>query len=166
MSPRPKRTPPVTRRLLADPARMLDDAEEYDVWAAEQTPEQAPLLAADARAAGPVECLGLVFASDEERRAYFLDILREKLQDPEFRAIEGFPLGEDADILALSDPPYYTACPNPFIGDFIRHSGKSYDLSVPYHRKPYSGDLKTSERHAVYSFHPYHTKVPQRSFAT
>ena len=149
MSPRPKRTPPVTRRLLADPARMLDDAEEYDVWAAEQTPEQAPLLAADAGAAGPVECLGLVFASDEERRAYFLD------------RVAGGVRG-----LALSDPPYYTACPNPFIGDFIRHSGKSYDLSVPYHRKPYSGDLKTSERHAVYSFHPYHTKVPQRSFAT
>ena len=27
----------------------------------------------------------------------------------------------DEDILALSDPPYYTACPNPFVRDFIAH---------------------------------------------
>ena len=44
--------------------------------------------------------------------------LREKLKDPEFRKIEGFPIGSDEDILALSDPPYYTACPNPFLEDF------------------------------------------------
>jgi hypothetical protein len=41
--------------------------------------------------------------------------LAEKLKDPEFRKIEGFPIGTDEAILALSDPPYYTACPNPFI---------------------------------------------------
>jgi hypothetical protein len=61
----------------------------------------------------PVECLGMTFPNDEARREYFLDKLREKLKDPEFRKIEGFPIGEDEDILALSDPPYYTACPNP-----------------------------------------------------
>jgi hypothetical protein len=52
-------------------------------------------------------------AAREAERAEYLERLREKLKDPEFRAIEGFPLGEDEDILALSDPPYYTACPNP-----------------------------------------------------
>jgi hypothetical protein len=57
----------------------------------------------------PVKCLGMTFNSEEERRAYFLDKLREFLADPEFRKIEGFPIGEDEDILALSDPPYYTA---------------------------------------------------------
>ena len=31
------------------------------------------------------------------------------------RNIEGFPLGTDEDIIALSNAPYYTACPNPFI---------------------------------------------------
>jgi hypothetical protein len=71
-------------------------------------------------AAGPVECLGLTFADDAARREHFLAILREKLHDPAFRQIEGFPIGSDEDILALSDPPYYTACPNPFIADFIR----------------------------------------------
>jgi hypothetical protein len=43
-------------------------------------------------------------ARDAERTAY-LARLREKLMDPEFRAIEGFPIGADEDILALSDPP-------------------------------------------------------------
>ncbi|MGB7296580.1 MAG: hypothetical protein WBC70_13425, partial [Candidatus Aminicenantales bacterium] len=71
----------------------------------------------------PVECLGMTFPNGEKRREYFLEKLREKLQDPEFRKIEGFPIGSDEDILALSDPPYYTACPNPFIADFIKHYG-------------------------------------------
>jgi hypothetical protein len=46
--------------------------------------------------------------------------LAEKLKDPEFRKIEGFPLGTDEAILALSDPPYYTACPNPFLEEWLR----------------------------------------------
>ena len=29
------------------------------------------------------------------------------------RNIEGFPIGTDEDIIALSDAPFYTACPNP-----------------------------------------------------
>ena len=80
---------------------------------------------------GVVECLGMTFENDDARRAYFLGKLRERLRDPEFRKIEGFPIGSDEDILALSDPPYYTACPNPFIADFIKHYGKPYDPSKP-----------------------------------
>lgn len=30
------------------------------------------------------------------------------------REIEGFSIGTDKALLALSDPPYYTACPNHF----------------------------------------------------
>ena len=67
----------------------------------------------------PVTCLGMTFASDEARRAHCTEELRQKLQDPAFRQIEGFPIGADEDILALSDPPYYTACPNPWIADFV-----------------------------------------------
>ena len=57
---------------------------------------------------GPVTCLGLEFENDEARRSYFREELRKKL--PELRKIEGFPIGEDDDIINLSDPPYYTAC--------------------------------------------------------
>ena len=67
-----------------------------------------------------VECLGLKFANDAARRAHFLTKLREKLIEPEFRSIEGFPIGSDEDILGLSNPPYFTACPNPFLEDFVR----------------------------------------------
>jgi hypothetical protein len=62
-------------------------------------------------------CLGKEFNSEEERREYFRNELRTKL--PELKKIEGFPIGEDEDIINLSDPPYYTACPNPWLNDFI-----------------------------------------------
>nr|HQH53730.1 DNA methyltransferase [Candidatus Hydrogenedentota bacterium] len=109
---------------------------------------------------GPVECLGMTFESDEKRREYFLEKLREKLKDPEFRKIEGFPIGEDEDILALSDPPYYTACPNPWITDFIRHYGKPYDPEEPYSREPFAVDVSEGKTDPIYKAHSYHTKVP------
>lgn len=111
-------------------------------------------------AAGPVDCLGLTFPNDAARREHFLAILREKLQDPAFRQIEGFPIGSDEDILALSDPPYYTACPNPFITDFIRHYGKPYDPSAPYNREPLAVDVQVGKTDPLYKAHGYHTKVP------
>ena len=114
-------------------------------------------------AAGPVECLGLTFPNDEARRACFLDKLREKLKDPAFRQIEGFPIGTDEDILALSDPPYYTACPNPFIAEFITYYGTSYDPNQPYNTEPFAFDLTEGKGDPIYNAHPYHTKVPPRA---
>jgi len=108
----------------------------------------------------PVECLGVTFPNDEERREYFLEKLREKLKDPEFRKIEGFPIGADEDILALSDPPYYTACPNPWIADFIKHYGKPYDPNIPYSREPFAVDVSEGKTDPIYKAHSYHTKVP------
>lgn len=67
---------------------------------------------------GPVMVFGLTFKNDEERRQYFREELRRRL--PELRKIEGFPIGEDDGIINLSDPPYYTACPNPWLNDFIK----------------------------------------------
>lgn len=111
----------------------------------------------------PVECLGMTFASDDARRAHFRERLREKLADPAFRAIEGFPVGSDEDILALSDPPYYTACPNPFLEDFIRQYGKPYEPSVPYHREPMAVDASEGKTDPIYTAHGYHTKVPHKA---
>jgi len=51
-------------------------------------------------------CLGMEFNSEVERREYFRNELRAKL--PELKKIESFPIGEDEDIVNLSDPPYYT----------------------------------------------------------
>ena len=112
---------------------------------------------------GPVECLGMTFPSDDERRKYFLEKLAVKLNDPEFRKIEGFPIGEDEDILALSDPPYYTACPNPWLADFVRHYGHPYNPKVKYHREPFAADVSEGKTHPIYTAHSYHTKVPHRA---
>ncbi|HQC14070.1 DNA methyltransferase [Mesotoga prima] len=112
---------------------------------------------------GPVECLGLTFSSDEERREHFREKLREKLSDPEFRKIEGFPKGSDEDILNLSDPPYYTACPNPFIDDFIRHYGRPYDPEEKYSREPFASDVGERRTDKISQLHSYHTKVPHKA---
>jgi DNA modification methylase len=112
---------------------------------------------------GPVECLGMTFADDNARREHFLGILREKLKDPEFRKIEGFPIGSDEDILALSDPPYYTACPNPFLADFIKVYGKPYDPGTPYSREPFATDVSEGKNDPIYNAHSYHTKVPHKA---
>lgn len=80
------------------------------------------------------------------------------------RDIEGFPIGTDEDIIALSDAPYYTACPNPFIEEFIRENGTPYDEETDdYHREPFAADVSESKNDAVYSAHSYHTKVPYKA---
>jgi hypothetical protein len=68
---------------------------------------------------GKIACLGMMFGSEDERRAYFTERLREKLADPAFRKTPGFPKGTDEDIIRMSEPPWYTACPNPFLADFV-----------------------------------------------
>jgi hypothetical protein len=159
----------------------------------------------------PVECLGMTFENDEERRQSFLTKLREGLEElhaklggvhfttvedavQQMKSVEkwpmgdyvrlrklaehmrhadsnkdllqlwkdevGFPHGEIEDILNLSDPPYYTACPNPFIGDFIAHYGRPYDPNVPYSKEPFAVDVSVGKTDPIYKAHSYHTKVP------
>ncbi len=109
---------------------------------------------------GPVDCLGQSFPSEQARRDHFLTLLAEKLKDPAFRKTEGFPQGTDEAILAMSDPPYYTACPNPFLEEFVRHYGKPYDPSAKYSREPQTIDVSVGKTDALYKAHAYHTKVP------
>ena len=117
-------------------------------------------------------------------KAAYRDRLRQKLQDPAFRQIEGFPLGEDEAILALSDPPYYTACPNPFLPEIITQwqqeraalrqqlgldVGQAVSLppaqtnSQSYHREPFAADVSEGKNDPIYNAHSYHTKVPHKA---
>lgn len=115
---------------------------------------------------GPVTVFGLTFKNDEERRQYFRDELRHRL--PELRQIEGFPIGDDDDIINLSDPPYYTACPNPWLNDFIlQWEEEKKKLQLEGKRKadfevkePYASDVSEGKSNPVYTAHTYHTKVP------
>lgn len=110
-----------------------------------------------------VVCLGKEFKSDEERREYFRNELLAKL--PELKKIEGFPIGEDEDIVALSDPPFYTACANPWLNDFIAEweqdkesvLGRKMDFHVD---EPYWNDISEGKNNPIYMAHSYHTKVP------
>ena len=80
------------------------------------------------------------------------------------RHIEGFPIAKDEDIIALSRPPYYTACPNPFIEEFIRENGTPYDEATDdYHREPFAADVSEGKSDALYTAHSYHTKVPHKA---
>ncbi|MBL8226336.1 MAG: DNA methylase [Chromatiales bacterium] len=107
-----------------------------------------------------VECLGLRFPDDEARRSHFLKLLAERLRDPEFRKTEGFPSGSDEAILAMSDPPYYTACPNPWLAEFVGRFGKPYESGEPYRREPLAIDVSVGKTDPIYRAHSYHTKVP------
>jgi REP element-mobilizing transposase RayT len=134
------------------------------------------------KASGPVECLGQTFESDDARRAHFLALLAEKLKDPAFRKQEGFPQGTDEAILAMSDPPYYTACPNPWLAEFVgpasSRPGMIDDATIgrqdagptdvgptdatptPYSREPLAIDVSVGKTDPIYKAHSYHTKVP------
>ncbi|NPD45117.1 DNA methyltransferase [Lentimicrobium sp. S6] len=113
-----------------------------------------------------ITVLGKTFNSEEERREYFRNELRKHL--PELKKMEGFPIGEDEDIIKLSDPPYYTACPNPWLNDFIaeweeekkqleKEGKRSADFVVD---EPYASDVSEGKSNPIYTAHTYHTKVP------
>ena len=120
----------------------------------------------DIKVDNKITVLGLTFNSDEERRTYFREELRKKL--PELKEMEGFPIGDDEDILNLSDPPYYTACPNPWLNDFVaeweeekkqleKEGKRDADFEVD---EPYAADVSEGKNNPIYNAHSYHTKVP------
>ncbi len=115
---------------------------------------------------GKVECLGMTFESEDARRDYFTQKLRAHLADPVFRSTQGFPDGSDDDILRLSNPPYYTACPNPFIRDLISAHNTGHDPEVVTAGSPYTSDVLSSKADIVYTAHSYHTKVPPEAIST
>ena len=80
------------------------------------------------------------------------------------RDIEGFPIGTDEDIIALSNAPYYTACPNPFIEEFIKENGTPYDEATDdYQCEPFAADVSEGKSDQIYNIHSYHTKVPHKA---
>lgn len=81
-----------------------------------------------------------------------------------FRSVDGFPIASDDDIISLSKAPYYTACPNPFVEEFIKENGEVYDESKDsYNCEPFTADVSEGKTDPIYMAHAYHTKVPYKA---
>lgn len=85
--------------------------------------------------------------------------LAEQLRDA--RALPGAPLGDDADIVAMSLPPYYTACPNPDVAAWLSATTPDgHDDRTYADPGPFATDISEGKSNPVYKAHSYPTKVP------
>jgi predicted RNA-binding Zn-ribbon protein involved in translation (DUF1610 family) len=92
--------------------------------------------------------------------------LERSLGDAAFRARLGFPVAEPAAIVALSDPPHYTACPNPHAAEFAAppaDARRKRDGDRGYERAPFAADVSEGRTDPLYNAHGYHTKIPPRA---
>jgi 16S rRNA G966 N2-methylase RsmD len=106
-----------------------------------------------------------LFADPQNARtadqAAVVEAMREELRRrlPELRKLPGFPHGTDEDILAMSYPPYYTACPNPFIADWLAGLDRPSDEGR-VDPGPFASDISEGKGNTFYKAHSYPTKVP------
>ena len=88
--------------------------------------------------------------------------LAERLDDA--RKLPGAPAGEADAILSMSLPPSFTACPNPFLEDWLKATTPSDYESAPYQDPgPFAADISQGKGHAIYKAHNFHTKVPHQA---
>ena len=80
------------------------------------------------------------------------------------RGLPGFPKAEDSDIISLSDPPHYTACPNPFLEEFVKENSTPYDPKEDqYQKTPFASNVSEGKNDPIYNVASYHTKVPPKA---
>ena len=89
--------------------------------------------------------------------------LDERILEKLKNDVDSFPIGDFEDIQTLSDPPNYTACPNPWIADFIKERGKDYDSNEHYSKKLFSSDVAENKHQGIYNVISYHTKIPPKA---
>lgn len=78
----------------------------------------------------------------------------------EMRLLPGCPTGPDEAILSMSSPPGHTACPNPFLADWLPEAGDEVGRSDP---GPFATDTTAGKTSLVYKAHSYPTKVPHEA---
>ncbi|NSW56448.1 MAG: DNA methylase [Armatimonadetes bacterium] len=96
-----------------------------------------------------------------ERKRRLRALLAEQVEG--MRGIQGFPGGDVQRILALSIPREYTACPNPFIADWLEAAGTARDAPVTC--EPLAADVSEGKADPIYRGQIYHTKVPPAAVA-
>lgn len=71
------------------------------------------------------------------------------------------PLGPAQAILDTSLPPYYTACPNPYLQDWLEASAPENSADREYvDPGPFTTDISEGKSNPFYKAHSYPTKVP------
>ncbi len=108
----------------------------------------------------PVECLGLKFERDHQRRAHFIAQLSDSLNNDRQ---PGTPRAENPDLLRLANPPYYTPTPNPFLAELLAWWGKDALQDEQYHVEPFATDVSSGKNDPLYEAFTYHTKVPPKA---
>jgi DNA modification methylase len=89
----------------------------------------------------------------------YSDDLRERL--PEIRGIAGCPTGSDDAIVEMSAAPGQTACPNPYLREWVEeHQTTDDDRPDP---GPFASDSQAGKTSLVYKAHGYPTKVPHEA---
>lgn len=83
--------------------------------------------------------------------------LRQALEVAREQRSEDVPLGDDEAVLRRSDAPHYTAFASPLLPSWLAERSNNREEPT---RGPFVDHVRTDVRHPVYSFHPYHTKVP------
>lgn len=87
------------------------------------------------------------------------DDLRARL--PQLRDIPGCPSGSDDAIIEMSAPPAHTACPNPYLREWVeKHRSTDDDRPDP---GPFASDSQVGKTSLVYKAHSYPTKVPHEA---
>jgi hypothetical protein len=77
------------------------------------------------------------------------------------RTEPGCPQGEDTDVVSLSLPPYYTACPNPDLSGWLASTeANEADSERDADPGPFSTDISEGKTDLIYKAHSYLTKVP------
>jgi hypothetical protein len=109
------------------------------------------------------KCLDKTFRNDAERLEYYRGGLRKALSSSEYRHRNDFPVADDSTLIDLSNPPYFTPCPNPFLETVIQCHTKTSSSSDQYERDPFATDVSEGRGDALYNAHGYHTKVPHKA---
>ncbi len=100
------------------------------------------------------EAAGIDVSSAEDATAE----LGARLHD--VRRLPGCPTSSDEAILAMSNPPGHTSCPNPFIADWLAEPHPDEDRPDP---GPFAADTTAGKTSLVYKAHSYPTKVPHEA---
>jgi DNA modification methylase len=87
------------------------------------------------------------------------DDLRARL--PSLRNVPGCPTGSDDAIVEMSVAPAHTACPNPYLRDWVeQYKTTNDDRPDP---GPFAADSQAGKTSLVYKAHSYPTKVPHEA---